>query len=96
MLNLSLSLRRVWITPGPHKGWRPETYESVGKAMQIARTAKRFTLAKLARATNILTKSLWLIEKGQIAALPAQRAQIERYVGVPLLKQVRSRIDRAI
>jgi len=64
--------------------------------MQQARTAKHYTIANLARGTNILPKSLWKIEKNKIAALPEQLAKIELYLGVPLVKTFRSKIEKAI
>ena len=87
---------RAWLTPGPHKGWSPAEAESVGKAMQLARTAKHYTFEKLARATGIWSKTLWQIEKDIIAPLPEQRERIERYLGVRIQAQRRSRTDRAI
>ena len=96
MLKFSRTLKRMWITPGPHKGWNPSDFESMGQAMLIARTAKRYSLAKLSIATNISSKSLWMFQTGQAAPLPEELKKIEKYLGVPLLIQKKSRIERAI
>lgn len=95
-MHASHILKRAWLTPGPHKGWYPEQCGSVGKAMQLARTAKHYTFEKLARATGIWSKTLWQIEKDIIAPLPEQRVRIERYLGVRIQTPRQSRIDKAI
>ncbi len=84
------------MTPGPHKGWSPDKFDSLGQAMMLARTSKHYSFAKLAVGTGISPKSLRQIENGEIAPLPEQLAKIEQYLGVPLMRQHVTRIARAI
>jgi ribosome-binding protein aMBF1 (putative translation factor) len=96
MLNASLALRRLWITPGPHKGWNPEIFEHMGKAMQLARVSKHFTHNKLAIGTGISPRKLRFIEKGWEAPTDDQRRAIERWLGVNLVKHRKSYVERAL
>ncbi len=96
MLRISHANFRVWITPGPHKGWNPEAFEHMGKAMQLARASKHITHAKLSVGTGISRRKLWLIERGLSAPTPTQQAAIEKWLGVPLTMNRKSYIDRAL
>ena len=96
MLRISVTNFRVWITPGPHKGWNPEEYAHMGKAMQLARASKHLSHAKLSVGTGIPIRKLWLIERGLCAPSLLQQKAIERWLGVPLSKSHKSYIDRAI
>lgn len=96
MLRISAVLLRVWITPGPHKGWNPENFQHMGKAMKLARMSKHITYGKLSFGTGISKIRLRLIERGLCLPTPEQQKVIERWLGVPLAKQRKSYIDRAI
>ena len=96
MLRLSSALLRVWITPGPHKGWNPENFQHMGKAMQLARISKHITHAKLAVGTGISEAKLKMIERGVRAPTSDQQTAIEKWLGVPLSVSRKSYIDRAI
>ena len=85
MLNVSRLLSRIWITPGPKKGWIAGNFESMGEAMRVARTSKKYTFGKLSRGTEIAPKTLWSIEKGLMAPSNEELKKIELYLGVPIL-----------
>jgi ribosome-binding protein aMBF1 (putative translation factor) len=96
MLCVSARLLRVWITPGPHKGWNPANFEHMGKAMQLARISKHMTHNKLAVGTGISPRKLRFIEKGWSAPTEEQRRVIEKWLGVSLVKNRKSYIDLAL
>ncbi len=96
MFRASLCTLRVWITPGPHKGWNPEAFEFPGKAMQLARASKHMTHAKLSVGTGIPVRRLWVIERGIVGPTAGEQKAIEKWLGVPLSVNRKSYVDRAL
>mmetsp|Transcript_8471 Transcript_8471/g.25611 ORF Transcript_8471/g.25611 Transcript_8471/m.25611 type:complete len:130 (-) Transcript_8471:80-469(-) len=86
---------RQWLFPMATKGFRPERFEHMGQALQLARESKRIPIWKLAWAAG--TSKHWLakVEAGNAALLPEHREEVERLLGVKLKRQRKSKFERA-
>ena len=72
-------------------------FDSIGKALKLARTSKGLDLKRLSFGTGIRMNRLIKIEQDKVAAAESELKMIEKYVGVGLIHPApKTRLDLAL
>ena len=85
---------RFNLLPGATKGWNPAQFGSVGQAMEFAIASKRMKFSWLAQATRIPVDRLKSAVRTGLQLTSDEISKVELYLGLPLRKEVLSRIQR--
>ncbi len=83
--NYAGQLRLRWsLMPAATKGWNPNHFPSVGRALEFAMASKRMKMSWLAQGTRIPIEKLKAVIKKGSDLTSEEIAKVELYVGVPL------------
>jgi hypothetical protein len=86
---------RFNLLPGASRGWRPNKFTSVGRAIEFAMVSKRMKFSWLAQATRVpIEKLKQVVREGENRVLShSEIEKVEMYLGVPVMERKIKRVE---
>jgi hypothetical protein len=86
---------RWTLIPGATKGWNPDSFQSISRALEFAMASKRMKFSWLAQGTRIPIDELKAAVRSKFELSSDEIRKIELYLGVQLRSDVVSKVKRS-